>query len=56
VTAGEVATLTNAFIVQPTLIVLSSGPPSAQQTSVTLTILGQHRNGSMAPRPDCWQP
>ena len=42
-TAGEVASLTNAFIVQPgTPLILSSGPGSGQQQqNVSLTILGQ---------------
>jgi MBG domain (YGX type)/Cep192 domain 4 len=42
-TQGEVASLGNAFIVQPgTPLILSSGPSSApQQDNVTFTILGQ---------------
>lgn len=42
-TAGEVASLANAFIVQPgTPLILSSAPASGQQQSnVTFTILGQ---------------
>ena len=42
-TAGEIASLTNAFVVQPgTPLILSSGPSSAQQQqNITFTILGQ---------------
>ena len=42
-TGGEVATLANAFVVQPgTPLILSSSPGSgSQQANVTLTILGQ---------------
>ncbi len=42
-TKGEVASITNGFVVQPgTPLILSSGPASApQQGNVTFTILGQ---------------
>ena len=45
-TIGEIATMVNAFIVQPgTPLVLSSAPVSGlQQQNVTLTILGQFTN------------
>jgi hypothetical protein len=49
-TGGEVASMTNAFIVQPgTPLVLSSAPASGQQQQlVTFTILGQFTNWTQA--------
>ena len=45
-TGGEVATMSNAFVVQPgTPLVLSSAPSTGQQQqNITLTILGQFTN------------
>ena len=45
-TGGEIATMNNAFIVQPgTPLLLSAGPGSGQQQqNITLTILGQSTN------------
>jgi hypothetical protein len=41
-TGGEVASLANAFVVQPgTPLILSGGASAPQQSAVTFTILGQ---------------